>query len=122
MTKPHEPNVGDTYYRFDDRRFSVADDYGDHSYTEHDAALRTFTVLKRTPCGVRLSGPWGSTHFMHDKATRRFACPTVELALESYRARKQRQIGIYEARIRGAKLMLEAAEYAVRRGVKPACS
>lgn len=122
MTRPHEPNVGDTYYRFEDNRTSSLDWDGEWSGTNYNAALRTFTVLRRTPCGVRLSGPWGSTHFMHDKATRRFACPTVELALESYRARKLCQIGIYEARIQGAKLMLEAAEYAVRRGVKPPCS
>jgi hypothetical protein len=103
--------IGDHWYRIEDRRFSVADDWGDHAYTDHDAAIRVLIVTKVTPKGVKVKfGTIGTTHFILDSATRKFACPTVALALESYRARKRRQLGIYQARIDGIKKSLLAAE------------
>lgn len=105
------PATGDTWYRIEDRRYSIADDYGDHAYTDHDAAIRVLTVIKVTPKGVRVQfGTCGEVHFVLDSATRKFACPTVALALESYQARKRRQMGIYQARIDGIRDSLLAAE------------
>jgi hypothetical protein len=116
MSDTPRPAIGDQWYRIEDRRFSIADDYGDHAYTDYDAAIRVLTVTKVTPKGVKVKfGTIGTTHFILDSANRKFACPTVALALESYQARKRRQIHIYQARIDGIKLMLQAAESHVER-------
>lgn len=127
--------VGEYMYRFEDRRYSIADEYGDHAYTSHKVACLVFPVLKVTKCGVwitfnyeeypRLPQPRQYTvmhngqdrRFINLQANKKFACPTLELAAESYIARKNRQIRIYQARINSAEIHKEAlARFMLQQG------
>lgn len=80
-----------------------------------------YEVLKHTPKGVWLN-VYGYTDkpnnrnakFVNASHTKRFALPTKAEALISYLARKDREIGIYTARLREAegfkKLALQAIQ------------
>jgi hypothetical protein len=96
------------WYRIEDRRYSVADEMGDHAYTRHEVVLLTFNVASYTPKGVWLR-QYFSKRWVSYTATRRFACPTVALALESYLARKKKQAAIYQARADNARRNAETA-------------
>ena len=87
----------ETYYRYDDRR-TTGGVY---------VSCSTYPVLRRTPKGVWLDLGFGLTRFVRDDARRQFACPTEPQALESFRARKRRQIKILEAQLQQARVALE---------------
>ena len=61
--------------------------------------LHSFRVTKETPCGVWLDS-FGGRRFVLRDARKRFACPTKEEAIESFRARKTKQLRILQKRIR----------------------
>lgn len=127
----HQEVAENVAYRFEDQRYSVANEYGDHEYTSHEVKLLVFPILKYTACGfwigldydvfprqprqrnpefyIRTAGY--RKRFVNLQANKRYALPTVTEAHESYKARKRRQISIYEARIKGAKRHLEALEH-----------
>lgn len=96
------------WYRIEDRRYSVADEWGDHSYTRTEVVLLKFNVASYTPKGVWLRQFFAKRWVRYD-AHRRFACPTVALALESYLARKRKQAAIYQARADNARRNAELA-------------
>lgn len=100
---------GDVWYRYEDRKFSVANEWGEHDYTRVDIQLFKFPVEKRTPKGAWLrvffSRRWVSLH-----ATKRFACPTLEEAAVSFVARKTRQRNIHQARADAAQHTLSRAQ------------
>ena len=116
------------FYRFEDQRYSVADEYGDHAYTQHTIKCLVFPVIKYTKCGAWIDNYWegyprlpspyeegrdyiiGGRRFVNLQANKRYALPSIEEAEISYRARKAKQIRIYEARISGAKRHLEALD------------
>lgn len=101
-----------TAYRFEDRRCSVADEYGDHSYSVTEIHLHAFEITKRTRCGIWVKS-WGcDRRFVNQKATKQFAHETIEDALRSFVARKKRQEQIYRAR---ADLAREAVHVLRRR-------
>jgi len=58
----------------------------------------------------------GDKKFVLTGATKRFACPTKEEALKSFKARKRRQISILEAQAKHAREALHKAE-----GRNPVC-
>lgn len=62
-------------------------------------------VVSRTPKGVWLSwlGPRDKCRFVLNSARKRWASPTQEEALESLRARKKRQLEIYQDRVKRAQ-------------------
>lgn len=123
----------EVFYRFEDRRYSVADEWGDHTYTSHEVALLVFPVIKHTKCGVwiglswslhpKVPREWDPNHtlfnrgkrFINLQATKRFALPSIAEAAKSYRARKERQISIYKARIAGTERHLEALKSFLQR-------
>lgn len=79
--------------------------------------LEQFEILKRTPKGAwirrykfKLFGSSKNKRFVLLTARKKFACPTKDEALESFKARKRRQIEILEHRLKKAKLALELAE------------
>ncbi len=114
------------FYRFEDQRYSVSDEDGDHAYTSYAVECLVFPVIKYTKCGAWISyayrhypslpsteRDWSGLHlsgkrFVNLEANKKFALPTIEEAVISYRARKTRQRLIYEARIRGVTEHLEA--------------
>lgn len=85
------------YYRYSEFRTS-------ESMSLH---LETFEVLKYTQRGVWLDYYGGGKKFVLNEARKRFACPTKEEALESFRARKKRQIKILKAQLHSACRALE---------------
>ena len=104
------------WYRFEDQRYAP-------SLNEFDEAvgrgslkihLYTYLVLKHTPKGVWINASprfsFGHKKFVLKDARRRFACPTKEEALESFFARKKRQIGILRTRADDAEEALLKAK------------
>lgn len=98
--------------------------------SEQPPAIQEFYVVRKTASGAwivprynyqrmvkplearsarELIDDWGAK-FVLDGAGRRFAYPSIEMARDSYRIRKQRQIQICEARIRQATAALEWLE------------
>jgi hypothetical protein len=71
----------------------------------------TFVVLKVTKCGKWIRDHAGDRRFILDTSRKRFAHETIELALASFRARRERQIGILSARLRAAEEELALARY-----------
>jgi hypothetical protein len=65
-----------------------------------------FPVLKTTPFGVWLD-VCGGRRFVRADARKRYACPTEQDALESYHARKRRQVNILGAQLASAEAALQ---------------
>lgn len=63
-------------------------------------------VLRHTPKGVWVEGRGNRPRFVLRDAHKRYACPTREDALESFRARKRRQAGILRAQAKNAEQAL----------------
>lgn len=107
------PWIGQFAYRFMDQSYSAlvdpyeSDDY--YSYTVVE--LQAFLIKKETPYGIVIWENTGAgftkarTRFVNLDATKTFALPTIEDAIESYVARKERQARIYEARAKKARAM-----------------
>jgi hypothetical protein len=121
--------MSDTWYRYEDVAYSIANEFGEHGYSRIEVHLRKFKLVKRTPKGVWLI-PWyefvdetagwsylkSVARFVLLGAQRRFACPTQEEAETSFRARKKKQISIYQARIQRAEEALDTLERTIRHG------
>jgi hypothetical protein len=96
----------ETWYRY--RDYCVGDGEG---WSEVRIACDAYRVLKYTPKGVWLSlGHSTDKRWVSKSSRKQFACPTKELALESFKARKRRQISIYAGRLGNAKEALEMAK------------
>jgi hypothetical protein len=103
------------WFRYEDVRYAApVDEWGDSYGIGHlEVKLRKFPVLKHTPKGAWING-WRGRRFVLRDARKRYACPTLEEAKESFIARKKRQAGIYRARLRDAE---EAIKLIERQGV-----
>lgn len=112
---PGGPLVRHAYwYRFEDYRTAHYDplaweEWGTTlSSGESSAAIRllTYRVVRETPKGVWLieaiamAGWCATPRFVLRDARKRFACPTLQEARESWQARKARQEAIHTARLR----------------------
>lgn len=69
--------------------------------------LNEYPIIKETPCGCWIEWVYGEKKFVNLKANKKFAHLTPEDAMESFKARKQRQIAI----LNGQLLRAEAALY-----------
>lgn len=69
-----------------------------------------FPVIKETPTGVILD-VYGVRRFVRRDARKRFACPTVDEALQSYHARKRRQVRILRHQLASAEAALKLCEH-----------
>lgn len=109
----------ETWYRFEDRRVANYDPWAgdDQPHGSHVVVnVLEFALVKRTPKGVWLKhGGMGRPRFVLDAAHKRFACPTLEAAYASFRARKAKQISIYQAREAGARDAVAAGVRELRR-------
>lgn len=87
-------------YRFNVRRYSNGVDEFDASLPGYTLAVNCdeYPILKRTPKGAWIDDG-GRKRFVRLSATKQYACPTVELAAESFRRRKTRQIAILMAQL-----------------------
>lgn len=99
-------------YRIDERQSTMWDSDGDLvGYGELKLTITAFPVLRRTPKGAWIES-WNTQsgkQFICFEWNKQFACETPGRALEAYRARRRRQIGILEARLRVARLGLMIA-------------
>ena len=95
------------FYRYEDVAYaSFPDDYeGRASPGRLEVRLSHFKVIKATPCGVQLD----IGRFVKTSGRKRFAWPTKAEALESFKARKQRQLGILRAQASRAERALAMA-------------
>ena len=98
------------WFRYENHRYAApVDEWGDVVGRGHlEVVLLKLRVLKHTPKGVWLdasrSRMWSQFRcFVLRDARKRFACPTIEDAKESFVARKQRQARIYRARLADAE-------------------
>lgn len=110
------------WYRYYDVQYSAgANEYGDPLPEAGPVKvhLQEFPVEKHTPKGVWLSGidvrdyhggHYPSWRFVRHDTNKRFACPTIAEARESFLARKRRQIRIHTARIRQAEKAIREME------------
>lgn len=76
------------YYRIEDSHVSG----GGRAY------LHSFNVVRKTARGVWLD-VYGRDRFQLSDCRKRFACPTLAEALESFKARKRRQLKLLRAQI-----------------------
>ncbi len=101
----------EVWYRYEDARYAAPVDEFDRPIGsgELKVHLRQYEVIRHTPKGVWLrgarSGPWDfrDGRFVLKDARKRFACPTIDEAKQSFIARKQRQARIHRARVNQAE-------------------
>jgi hypothetical protein len=108
------------WYRYENRTVSTGwdSDYEVSTGSRVEVSLWKFRVLKHTPKGVWLQRyvVYGDKRFVLRDARKRFACPTIEEALASFIARKDRQIRIHTARLREAEEARTIAQESLDRG------
>jgi len=116
-----KPQVGDTWYRYEDTRHAHIDEYDNVVGTYVKLYLRSYRVSKVTPKGVWLSYIFvgGVCRFVLLDARKRFAHPTKEQALESFKARKAKQIRILEKQLEHVRSAVWQAERAERELLPP---
>lgn len=89
------------YYRVDSLPFPL----GDRTVV----MMREYPVIRETRCGVVLGLYPGREKWVRYGGLKRWAYPTREQAIDSFRARKRRQIEICKWRIEEAEQALAAA-------------
>ena len=84
--------------------------YDSYYSSEYSVTLycKEYRIIKETPRGHWVEIGFSSKRFVLKDARKRFACSTKEEALESFRARKRRQIGILRHQLRLAEAALKA--------------
>lgn len=98
------------WYRYEDVQYSTVDEFDQSCGGQLVVELRTYRVLSHTPKGVWIKLYCGDKRFVLKDARKKFACPTLELAKESFIARKKRQAQIHTARANQAKRAIWLAE------------
>lgn len=100
-------------YRYEDRVYSTCeiDPGGGEHYGATPVRLECleFEVVSETKCGFWIIWPF-EKKWVSNKSKKRFAYPTKEMALHSFRIRKRRQISIYTNRLHRAQEALALAK------------
>ena len=110
MTNNSGPET-EVWYRYEDKSYSVADEWGDHHHSDLQIQERTFPVVRHTPKGVVLRwSPFGGEIRVCHHWRKKFAAPTKREALEGLIARKEREASIHEARAGRARTFQKMAE------------
>jgi hypothetical protein len=108
------PPDTDVMWRCEARRYSVVIDYETERYGSSDPVIEMhwYRVKKRTPSGARLDN--GKFVYTDKRITaREWASATPAAALESFKERRRRQIGILTHQLRAAEIELALTEGAV---------
>ncbi len=73
-----------------------------------------FKLIKETNCGYWITDVWDHNNeykrWMSKTARKRYACPTRDEALISFKARKRKQIKILEQQLNQAKIALNQTD------------
>jgi len=103
----------DKAYRYEDQLYSDGvDQFGDPLPTSHiKVNLYKYDILSRTEKGIWIRY-WNAKckKFILLSAKKKYACLTKEEALESFKARKKRQIRILTSQLNNAKESLNIAK------------
>lgn len=93
------PPVG-YLYRFDDKSYATCiDPDGDVWGSTTQVELTAYPIVKVTPCAYWVRLPYSTQNrLVYAGARKRFASKTIELAKESFIARKRKQAQIFRAR------------------------
>jgi hypothetical protein len=102
--------MAETYFRVDSRTTSGL---GEFDSSRVHVYVQEYEVRKRTPKGVWLEYA-GFRRFVRDDARKKYACPTLEEAKESFLARKKRQIKILKRQLSHAYQAYVMAERACK--------
>ena len=108
-----EPNTN-YLYRYEDIKYSLGVDEYDEPIPGCTIRVNKhqYAITKRTPKGAWIKYGFDKK-FVLLTARKKYACLTSEEALESFKARKQRQIAILDNNIRNAKRALQLADSVV---------
>lgn len=84
-------------YRYDDIQYAPPLDEFEYPIGEGRLTVRLsrFPILRRTKCGAWITGPMGEDKFVNLERHKKFACETVQSAMDSFLARKQVQRRIH---------------------------
>lgn len=96
----------EVWYRYEGRRYGYVDEHGDISSSGVDITLHEYQVKVHTPKGVRLV----DGRVILNESRKKFACPTKELVLESFLARKDRHRRILEAQLAEVNKLIAMAK------------
>ena len=98
-------------YRFDDilkyHYSSVVENPVDYSVS---LFLSKYSVIKKTPKGVRIDNYTEKGRFVNLSSKKKFACVTEKEALEQFLYRKKKQLGHLSAKIRQVEASIELAQ------------
>lgn len=95
-------------YRYDYVLTGYSEDY----YVEPNVRLtyRKYTIIKKTKCGVWIEDGCNGKKFVNLTKRKKFACETLQEALEQFLHRKQRQQSILEEQLRHVKISIGLAK------------
>jgi len=100
----------EVWYRYNDMVYAEIDEWGEaYGRGRIEVNLYEYKVIKKTPKGVWLDN-YGFKKFVLKDARKRFACPTKQEALESFIARKKKQLKILKAQMDRAMVALHQVE------------
>ena len=99
----------DVMYRYEDVMYaSMLDEYDEPLGPGRlSIVLREYSIIKRTPKGTWIYT--GNRRFVLNEGRKRFALPTKELAMESFLARKRRQLSIHRHAVARAEKAIALA-------------
>lgn len=101
-----ENDTPEFLYRYEERQTAELLDTWENPI-KHTSGLSLylwrFQIVRRTPKGVWIDIGYGDLKFVRLDARKRYACPTLEEAWESFDARKARQVSILTNQLRVAK-------------------
>jgi hypothetical protein len=90
---------GEFFYRVEDKLCAdTPDEFDNYGPPSVYVSLRKFGVVRHTKCGAWIN-VYGERKFVLISARKRYACPTIKEAKESFTARKKRQIRILSTKI-----------------------
>lgn len=98
------------YYRFEEKGIKRNNLDGLHDYISYELILYKFPIDRKTPEGVWILDKLLEPKFIRDSWKKKYAHPTIEEAMESYKARKIRQIEINNLWIYKANVGLDLME------------
>jgi hypothetical protein len=98
-------------YRYQEQSYSIGVDQFDNPLPGYQLKIELYSyrVIRETSKGVWIND-YGKDRFVLLTARKKFACRTKEEALESFIARKNRQIKILSLQLEKAKLAKKYAE------------
>jgi hypothetical protein len=98
-------------YRYQEQSYSIGVDQFDNPLPGYHLIIELYSyrVIRETSKGVWIND-YGKDRFVLLTARKKFACRTKEEALESFIARKNRQIKILSDQLEKAKLAKKYAE------------